>query len=142
MEWVQNTVGLRAVMKGSHDRIGVSSDFSKARALMDSANQDMAKLPTEEQRNLRELKLYRDWCELFPVVMHNWFMITFPDPSAWFAARSLFTRSCAVWSMVGALPLPCPLHPQLSPVIRCVLRIAGRGVGRFGRSTRRKHSDR
>ena len=37
----------------------------------------------------------------FPPLMHKWFSLTFPEPAAWFSARLNFTRSTAVWSMVG-----------------------------------------
>lgn len=32
---------------------------------------------------------------------HRWFLETFADPTSWFEARTLFTRSAAVWSAVG-----------------------------------------
>ncbi|OQR83900.1 phosphatidylinositol kinase (PIK-L4) [Achlya hypogyna] len=32
---------------------------------------------------------------------HQWFLNNFSDPTAWFEARAAFTRSAAVWSMVG-----------------------------------------
>lgn len=35
--------------------------------------------------------------------MHRWFLARFPEPAAWLAARLAFTRSNAVWCMVGHL---------------------------------------
>ncbi len=112
LEWVQNTVGFRAIVKALHEQIGIPNDFVKARAVLEAANQDLARIEAPEQRNLRELKLYRDWCDLYPVVAPKWLLTTFAEPSAWFAARSLFTRSCAVWSMVGC-PL-CAAHVMIA----------------------------
>ncbi|KAI1105988.1 phosphatidyl inositol 3-kinase [Jackrogersella minutella] len=40
---------------------------------------------------------------MFPPVLPNWFIAQFPNPSAWFAARLRYTRSCAVMSMVGTI---------------------------------------
>lgn len=37
----------------------------------------------------------------FPPVFHEWFVETFPEPSAWLASRLSFARTAAVMSMVG-----------------------------------------
>ncbi|KAJ2909348.1 hypothetical protein GGI21_001973, partial [Coemansia aciculifera] len=37
---------------------------------------------------------------LFPSVMHEWFLQSFPDPPSWLASRTNFTRSAAVMSIV------------------------------------------
>jgi len=39
----------------------------------------------------------------YPPVLPDWFIAQFPNPSAWFAARLKYTRSCAVMSMVGTI---------------------------------------
>ncbi|WIA41124.1 hypothetical protein OEZ86_004751 [Tetradesmus obliquus] len=39
----------------------------------------------------------------FPPVFHNFFLELFPQPSAWFTARTAYTRSTAVNSMAGAV---------------------------------------
>jgi len=36
-----------------------------------------------------------------PPVFHEWFLTTFPDPSAWYNAKLAYARSVAVMSMVG-----------------------------------------
>lgn len=33
--------------------------------------------------------------------LHRFFMDTFPEPTTWYENRMLFTRSWAVWAMVG-----------------------------------------
>ena len=38
---------------------------------------------------------------MFPPVLHKWFLKVFPSPGHWFNARLKFTRTTAVWSMVG-----------------------------------------
>jgi serine/threonine-protein kinase ATR len=37
----------------------------------------------------------------FPPVFHDWFIETFPEPSAWLASRLTYGRTAAVMSMVG-----------------------------------------
>lgn len=39
----------------------------------------------------------------YPPRLPDWFIAQFPNPSAWFAARLKYTRSCAVMSMVGTI---------------------------------------
>lgn len=38
---------------------------------------------------------------MFPPVMHLWFARKFNEPVVWHNARLAFTRTTAVWSMVG-----------------------------------------
>ena len=37
----------------------------------------------------------------FPPVFHEWFIETFPEPTAWLASRLSYSRTAAVMSMVG-----------------------------------------
>jgi hypothetical protein len=37
----------------------------------------------------------------FPPVFHEWFLDTFPEPTAWLASRLAYGRTIAVMSMVG-----------------------------------------
>ena len=38
---------------------------------------------------------------MFPPMLHKFFQSGWPEPAAWFNARLAFTRTAAVWSMVG-----------------------------------------
>lgn len=38
---------------------------------------------------------------LFPPLLHKHFLSSFPEPASWLSARMAFTRTCAVWCMVG-----------------------------------------
>ena len=40
-------------------------------------------------------------CPRFPPVFHEWFVETFPEPSAWLSSRLMYGRTAAVMSMVG-----------------------------------------
>lgn len=37
----------------------------------------------------------------FPPIFHEWFIETFPEPSAWLSSRLAYGRTAAVMSMVG-----------------------------------------
>jgi serine/threonine-protein kinase ATR len=40
-------------------------------------------------------------CPSVPAIQHEWFIETFPEPTAWLASRLAYTRTSAVISMVG-----------------------------------------
>ncbi|KAI0254821.1 hypothetical protein BJV78DRAFT_1273863 [Lactifluus subvellereus] len=50
---------------------------------------------------LYEARGQKHWGTEFPPVFHEWFLETFPEPSAWLASRLAYSRSAAVMSMVG-----------------------------------------
>jgi len=37
----------------------------------------------------------------FPPLFYKWFLKQFPEPAKWFQSRLNYTRTVAVWSMVG-----------------------------------------
>lgn len=37
----------------------------------------------------------------FPPMLHRFFLANFPEPASWLNARLAFTRTTAVWCMVG-----------------------------------------
>ena len=38
---------------------------------------------------------------MFPALLHRFFLSNFPEPASWLNARLAFTRTTAVWCMVG-----------------------------------------
>lgn len=52
-----------------------------------------------QDRPIKELLL--KLLSMFPPVLHRWFLARFPEPATWHQARLAFTRTTAVWSMVG-----------------------------------------
>ena len=49
----------------------------------------------------RRSELLNKVLALYPPVLHRWFLARFPEPATWHKARLAFTRTTAVWSMVG-----------------------------------------
>ena len=49
----------------------------------------------------RRSELLNKLLALYPPVLHRWFLARFPEPATWHRARLAFTRTTAVWSMVG-----------------------------------------
>lgn len=49
-----------------------------------------------------ELRFYKEWLlQRFPPIFHKWHVLKFPTPRQWYEARLAYTRTLAVWSMVG-----------------------------------------
>lgn len=46
-------------------------------------------------------KVFRRVTKAFPAIFHKWFLARWTNATAWVYARDRFTRSAAVWSVVG-----------------------------------------
>ncbi|KAH7045160.1 hypothetical protein B0J12DRAFT_669729 [Macrophomina phaseolina] len=91
IEWVEGLKPMRDILLKLYRDKNVRIDYTTVRARLDEAcrSRDNVKIFTDEI-----LKTFRP-------VLHEWFIETFPEPEAWFAARLKYTRSCAVMSIVG-----------------------------------------
>lgn len=97
IEWVKNTMGFRYAcceiyaIEGKYDK---SSTNRRVKSIYDEIGPE-----THPQNNPK------DWLERvmqdFPPRMNRYFTARWPEPAAWLAARTAYTRTCAVWSMVG-----------------------------------------
>lgn len=96
IEWVDGLKTLRDILLALLKTMGISPQYKEIeywceQALMpDKAN---------KQVDIFQKKVL----DQYPPVFHKWFVQQFPEPSAWFAARIRYTRSCAVMSMVGTI---------------------------------------
>lgn len=48
-----------------------------------------------------KMNFYQEQISLFPAVLYQWFLESFPDPIDWFKARNNYARSYSVMAMVG-----------------------------------------
>ncbi|KAF1999599.1 hypothetical protein P154DRAFT_467308, partial [Amniculicola lignicola CBS 123094] len=91
IEWVEGLKPMRDIIINLYRQKNIRIDYAELRLLLNEASSDTSKTPIFTHKILAS----------FPPVLHLWFVETFPDPSAWFAARLRYTRSCAVMSIVG-----------------------------------------
>ncbi|KXX76695.1 Protein kinase rad3 [Madurella mycetomatis] len=93
IEWVDGLKTLRDILLGIYKTRNIQPNYSEIMQKMKQAtlSDDNIRLFTE------------DVLGMFPPVLPDWFIAQFPNPSAWFAARLKYTRSCAVMSMVGTI---------------------------------------
>ncbi len=94
IEWVPHTVGFRHILTKLYNAKGMQIYNSEVKTHMDEARISPDARTTE--------KIFQDKVlAKFPPVFHEWFLATFPDPTAWLQARSAYARTAAVMSMVG-----------------------------------------
>lgn len=92
IEWVEGLKPMRDILLSLYRQKGVSIDYGQIRDLLKVACDDPDRtIVIFEQQVLGKFK----------AVLHEWFVETFSEPEAWFAARLRYTRSCAVMSIVG-----------------------------------------
>ncbi|KIW85501.1 hypothetical protein Z517_00892 [Fonsecaea pedrosoi CBS 271.37] len=92
IEWVDNLKTFRDIILKLYKDKSIHPNYMEIRNLLDescSGDPENAKIFTD--------KILKK----FPPVFHEWFVESFPDPSAWFNARLRYTRSAAVMSIVG-----------------------------------------
>lgn len=102
MEWVQQTRAMRQLIGQIHKtELGFIQPFRLTHEIRDQFlamqkkyAQDTKLMAAYFQQKILTLPVFKPR-------FHQWFHNNFSDPTAWFEARSTFTRSTAVWSMVG-----------------------------------------
>jgi serine/threonine-protein kinase ATR len=94
IEWVDGLKTLRDILLGLYRPLGILPDYREIEKYCEEALK-----PGDKQILFFTEKVLGR----FPPIFHQWFVQQFPEPSAWFAARLRYTRSCAVMSMVGTI---------------------------------------
>ncbi|PWN50671.1 hypothetical protein IE53DRAFT_394976 [Violaceomyces palustris] len=92
IEWVPNTVGLRHILTKLYVAKGIPIYNNEIKVDMEQARTN-----PKSAAEIFETRVLTK----FPPVFHEWFLATFPEPSAWLKARSSYARTAAVMSMVG-----------------------------------------
>ena len=92
IEWVDNLKTFRDIILGLYKDRNIFPNYNEIRTRLDKGCVGPPELLVQN---------FKKVINVFPPVFHDWFVETFPDPSAWFNARLRYTRSCAVMSIVG-----------------------------------------
>ncbi|KAM0134783.1 hypothetical protein ACHAP3_005339 [Botrytis cinerea] len=93
IEWIEGLQTLRKILTDLYGAQGKRINYTELGMYCEEAMKSEKQLPFFTEKVLGEFK----------PVFHKWFVKQFPEPSAWFAARLRYTRSCAVMSMVGTI---------------------------------------
>ena len=99
LEWVDNTAHLRHLIAEAHTYHSRDYPTVNTKEIF----HPFTEAQVAHADNLSELvKQYHALIlDTYSPCFHRWFLGAFPDPTAWFDARTAFTRSAAVWSAVG-----------------------------------------
>ncbi|KAF2733102.1 hypothetical protein EJ04DRAFT_295336 [Polyplosphaeria fusca] len=94
IEWVEGLKPMRDIILRLYRQKNTQIDYAELRLLLNEAcaDPDPAKTAAIFEKRIQKK---------FAAVLYEWFIETFPEPEAWFAARLRYTRSCAVMSIVG-----------------------------------------
>jgi serine/threonine-protein kinase ATR len=99
LEWVGNTTCIRHLIRDSHqyypqrfNNIDTKAVYHPFLEMQEKHQDDMAALVHQYQHLV--LNKYQP-------CFHRWFIERFSDPTAWLESRLTFTRSCAIWAVVG-----------------------------------------
>ncbi|GAB0136223.1 hypothetical protein EsDP_00004534 [Epichloe bromicola] len=93
IEWIPGIKTMRDILLSLYASQKILPDYNTLRQLMEDASASESKIQIFTE----------DVLGRFPPLLPLWFIQQFPNPSAWFAARLKYTRSCAVMSMVGTI---------------------------------------
>ncbi|EJD53664.1 hypothetical protein AURDEDRAFT_53550 [Auricularia subglabra TFB-10046 SS5] len=96
LQWVPNTMPIRTVLCKLYDPRGINCLGISA---LQAKLKELAKDPAKDAEAAKIFTT--QFLPLVPPVMHEWFLDSFPDPSAWLASRTAYSRTTAVISMVG-----------------------------------------
>ena len=94
LEWVANTKAFKSILETEYMRKGKKLYSNELHTLLEASRKDG---PPAQIAAFKEkiLPAYS------PTVFHHWFMVTWPEPTAWLASRMAYSRTLAVMSMIG-----------------------------------------
>ncbi|KAF9006738.1 hypothetical protein BDQ17DRAFT_1389499 [Cyathus striatus] len=93
IQWVPNTSPVRPVLVKYYDS-------RRVRNWSNEMQSTFAKIKQADDKQAAQI-FQKDILSMFPPVFHEWFIETFPEPTAWLASRLTYARTTAVMSMVG-----------------------------------------
>ncbi|SCV68802.1 BQ2448_923 [Microbotryum intermedium] len=120
IEWVPHVVVLRGVLNKAYQAKGIAPWSPELKKTFDTIRSNPKEIANRFVNEVQKKSVSRFqsttglvvWAESFicalylcihsfPPVFHEWFLETFPEPSAWLRARLAYSRTAAVISMVG-----------------------------------------
>ncbi|GMK55487.1 hypothetical protein CspeluHIS016_0205430 [Cutaneotrichosporon spelunceum] len=95
IEWVAHTHALKPTLEKLYDRHKKKVYTREIYNKLDAARKSEDKATALKKAFLQIAEQYK------PTVFHEWFMLNWPEPSAWLSARTNYARTLAVMSMIG-----------------------------------------
>jgi len=111
LEWVPHTASLRTLITKAYNPQAKTSEGKRRGKRIMRFNDAVMKNKFERtcqdtffvKGNLTEAAALfeRELLKQFPPLLYWWFVSQYPDPHAWYEARTRFTLSAAAWSAIG-----------------------------------------
>lgn len=111
LEWVPHTGSMRGFITKAYNPQAKNSEGKRSGKRLVRFNDPQVKLKFEQSCQNRYFKggnlteaaavFEREFLKPFPPLLYWWFVSQYPDPHAWYEARTRFTLSAAAWSAVG-----------------------------------------
>lgn len=106
VEWVEQTRPVRSC---------ISDVFAESPQIIKSINQEIkvmynkaaAAYKDSKGRGGELVQWLDEVLKQYPPCFHSWFLRTYPEPAAWLNAKIAFTRTYAVWCVVGHVVGKC-----------------------------------
>jgi phosphatidylinositol kinase/protein kinase (PI-3 family) len=99
LEWVNNTVPIQYIIRDTYIKEKCGFRVRLSEKMFDQMKRLARSMKTDKQGTLTTYRA--QIVSQFPALLHKWFSSNFSVPTQWFEARLAYTRSAAVWSMVG-----------------------------------------
>ncbi|KAL0089139.1 hypothetical protein F4703DRAFT_1839595 [Phycomyces blakesleeanus] len=99
LQWIDNLETLKLITAREYEKHGIDyqSRAEKAKEIMDPVDKPTIPLSSKKKIN----RFIKEILPSFPCHLNNWFLDCFPEPSLWLAARTRYTNTLAVMSIVG-----------------------------------------
>ncbi|CAA7258548.1 unnamed protein product [Cyclocybe aegerita] len=97
IQWVPNTAPIRPILLKLYDARRIKSWSGEMAQVFARVKDTNNPINEKACADLFESKIL----SVFKPVFHEWFIETFPEPTAWLASRLAYGRTAAVMSMVG-----------------------------------------
>ncbi|EDK38714.2 hypothetical protein PGUG_02812 [Meyerozyma guilliermondii ATCC 6260] len=102
IEFVSNVDTMKGIINEQRKKRGQMVNDRKMFLRLDSGQKAVKSKSAADRKSIEDLiALFEDICHEAPPVLHAWLVNQFSDPSSWYLARTAFTRSTAVMSIVG-----------------------------------------
>ncbi|KAK9466961.1 hypothetical protein V1512DRAFT_225198 [Lipomyces arxii] len=93
IEWVSETRTLRDILRVAYASRNIPINFPELKTLLN----------TSKKPQLRQEIFETKILPMYPPVLYEWFIETFPTPTYWLESRTAFARTTAVMSIIGYL---------------------------------------
>lgn len=95
LEWVTNTHGFKGILETNYGRQNKKIFTNEVIDLLTTTRKQCQPEVLTAIFKDKVLPLYQ------PTVFHEWFLTSWPEPSAWLSSRLAYSRTLAVMSMIG-----------------------------------------